>query len=48
MDLAVLQGNSQFDERCTKIGAVVNYGMCTHDCPDSILEFTLCDLDGRP
>ena len=35
---AVLEGNSYFDKSLSKIGGVVNYGVCACDCSRGPLE----------
>ena len=32
----VLQGNSYYDKSLTKIGGVVNYGVCARDRPEGV------------
>ena len=44
--VAVLLGNSCSDESCTKIGAVVNYGLCACDYLESILDcYVMIQMD---
>ena len=40
MDISVLWENKYFDS-LTKIGAVVNYGVCAHDRPEGIWDFPI-------